>query len=427
MRLRTNRLALILTLALAAAGAGSWFLYGRYGTIRLNPTERAQLSSAAPCTREPRAQRMDCYRKALTDRVDRDGVAAAVATLEILANVDPDVYRDGHVYAHGIGIEGYLHFKSVPETFGACPVEFASGCGHGVIQAYLESQSTVDSTSLNRLCGPYRDPAAGRWQLFQCVHGTGHGLNMMYRGDLPRALGACNFLDIAWDREACYGGVFMENIMSEIAPHHPATELASAHEHSSRPAFKRLDPAEPLYPCSIMEAKYLRACYDIQTSAMLHYAKGNITKVARECDAAPLDWRPACHKSLGRDISSKARRDPRRTRRYCDQGDARYRPWCYLGAVKALIDWRASPADGLEFCRGLGDAPGWALCYQGVGEQVNSLAGPEGEREKLCAAAGRPVRVEACRYGAVLPGTMPPKDDSAPVPSTSARRGLSRW
>ncbi len=381
----------------------------------MNREARARLGAAAACTRMSRSLRGDCYHKAFTEIVRTDGVAGGIAALMAVTRVDRDAGRDGHVYAHGIGIEGYLSLHSVPAAFDHCPVEFASGCGHGVIQAYLESQATMDSVTINGLCSPYRAAGGPRWQLFQCVHGMGHGLNMMYGGDLPRALGTCDLLGEGWDRASCYGGAFMENIMEEIAPHHPASELTASHEHDhmnmGHSAFKRLDRAQPLYPCSIMAAKYLQPCYEIQTAAILHFNRGNIRKTAEVCDTAPEDMRPICYLSLGRDITAKAGRDPDRTRRYCDQGGEKYRRWCYFGAVKALIDWGARAEPGIRFCGVLGNARGSLLCYQAVGEQIRALVGPESDRASLCATAGRKEGIEACRYGAGIPGSTLPKDE----------------
>jgi hypothetical protein len=402
---------------LFGAGAAGTAAAVRTGPLRLNPTTYTALGPAAPCTRKARSEREACYRSALTGVVREKGVASAIATLDAIARVDRDAGRDGHVYAHGIGIEGYLHLRSVPAAFDHCPVEFASGCGHGVIQAYLESQSAVDSVTINALCSPYRRPDQPQWQLFQCVHGMGHGLDMMYGGDLPRALGTCDLLMDGWDRASCYGGAFMENIMEEVAPHHPASELAASHEHDhmamnmGTSTFKRLDRSQPLYPCSIMAPKYLQPCYEIQTAAILHYNRGNIEKAAAVCDTAPDDMAPVCYRSLGRDITSKAGRDPEKTRRYCDLGTEKYRKWCYFGAVKALIDWDARVEAGLVFCGVLGNAPGSVLCYHAVGEQVRALVGPQAEREKLCAGASGKDGIEACRYGAGIPGSVLPKEE----------------
>lgn len=401
-------------LAILAAGAGGVVLAHRYGPLHFDAAGRARLGGASECIALSRSARADCYRGALTTEVARTGVAGAIAALQTLAGVDPDVNRDGHVYAHGIGIEGYLRARNVPGTFDDCPDQFSSGCGHGVIQAYLESQSGIDSVTVNALCAPYHAPGRTQWQLFQCVHGAGHGLIMMYRGDLPRALGTCDLLAEGWDRASCYGGAFMENIMSAIAPHHPASELAASHEHEQmgHEAFKKLDPEQPLYPCSIMAERYLQPCYEIQTAAILHFNRGSVKATAAICNTAPADMRPICYRSLGRDITSKARRDPVRTRRLCDQSEEGYRAWCYFGAAKALVDWAAKPEDGLELCREVGTARGALVCFRAVGEQIRALGGLEPERERHCAVAGRAEAIEACRFGAGIVGSRQPRDDS---------------
>ena len=414
MKLNSNAVGVMAAILLFAGGAGGAYCAVRYGPLRMNQAVRAQLGAAAPCTRVSRSLRGECYRNAFTETARAQGVAAAIASLQAVARLDREVNREGHLYAHAIGIEGYQHLRSVPAAFDHCPVDFASGCGHGVIQAYLENQSAMDSLTINGLCAPYHRLDQPRWQLFQCVHGIGHGLDMMYGGDLPRALGGCDLLGEPWDRVSCYGGAFMENIMEELAPHHPATQMVAGHAHDHMnmgpSGFKRLNRAQPLYPCSIMAPKYLRPCYEIQTAAILHFNGGSVRKTGQVCDTAPDDMRPVCYGSLGRDITTKAGRNPEKTRDYCDQGVEKYRKWCYFGAVKALIDWQARAEAGLTFCGVLGNAPGSLLCYQGAGEQIRALVGPESRRATLCAVAPRKVGEAACRYGAGIPGSSPPKD-----------------
>jgi len=365
----------------------------------------------SPCAKEKKQARQACYRKELRERLTLGGVAGAMDRLRALATTDKSVYRDGHVYAHGIGIDGYLISRNVPWAFDQCSTDFSSGCAHGVIQAFLETQPHVDSLTLNALCAPYRVAESARWKLFQCVHGIGHGLDMMYRGDLPSALDSCELLDEQWDRESCYGGVFMENIMGEIAPHHPASQLASSHEHH-RGSWKRLDSTDLLYPCSIMEPRHLRSCYEIHTSAILKFTGNDVAKTAAVCNTAPEALRPICYLSLGRDLTSRALRDPGKTKRLCQQSSEPYRRWCYYGAVKALVDWAASAEAGMTFCRRLGDEPGALLCFQGLGEQIQALAAKATERERLCSTASRADAVEACRFGAGIRLTKPPNLES---------------
>ncbi len=354
----------------------------------------------APCLDRPRDERPDCYTAAIRTMVQKNGVAQTLATLQTLAAADPAVERGGHVYAHGIGIEAFLHFRETRETFAACTTDFASGCKHGVIQAYLESQTAIDSATINALCAPYRVAQGSTWQLFQCVHGMGHGLDMMYRGDLPKALAACDLLAETWDRDSCFGGAFMENIVAEVAPHHPSAELVESHQHHT--GFKRLDPDDLLYPCSIMESRHLIPCYQIQTTAMLHFTGGSYRKTAVACESAPLDLIRICYQSLGRDIAGRVARHHGKIRNRCGKTGAEFRPWCYYGAAKAIIDWEADTGDAMAFCASLGDEAGRARCYRAVGEQVKALFASESERSARCATATRPDGVDECRIGAEL-------------------------
>src|SRR5260370_311377 len=151
-----------------------------------------------------------------------------------------------------------------------CGEGFSSGCRHGVIQAYFEARDKVTQPEVEALCQPFKGATASRWVLFQCVHGMGHGLTMLYSHDLPRALTDCDLLGDGWDRESCYGGAFMESVINATAPQHPATMLSAHSHHHMRPTtIKALDPADPLYPCSTMYERYLAACYLMQTSGMI--------------------------------------------------------------------------------------------------------------------------------------------------------------
>jgi hypothetical protein len=403
-RPRARRVAKLTAVA-AAIGIAIGVLYQR-GAFRPNgPPGSPERALAERCRPKPKDQQQNCYLEGLERLMGEVGVGGAMTTLKALAANDPRVDRAGHVYAHGVGIKAYLRFQDVPATFGQCPTDFSSGCGHGVIQAYLQSQEGLDSAAVNTLCAAYRRPDVSQWQLFQCVHGTGHGLVMMYGGDLPAALVTCDQLRSGWDRDSCYGGAFMENIMEATSPHHPASELAASHGGHHQQTFKAIDSTDLLYPCSVVAERYHRSCYEIQTAAIFKLVKGKIDKASAACDTAPEPMRPTCYASLGRDISARARRDPDRSRKYCHQTGESNRPWCYFGAAKALVDWEAKPTAGLALCERLGWKRGTALCYRAVGEQVATLFPKFPDRESACRAAAEEKAIAACRWGAMIPGS----------------------
>ena len=370
---------------------------------RLTPAGKRGPGDA--CKRFAGEQRGTCYATLLSDRLKRHGVADAVATLDAIAAADPDAAEHAHEYAHGIGIEAYGLSQDIPATFTACGDGFSSGCRHGVIQAYFESRDQVTQSEVEALCRPFKSPGASRWVLFQCVHGMGHGLTMLYGHDLRRALTDCDLLSDGWDRESCYGGAFMENVINATAPHHPATMLAAhGHHHMSMGStFKALDPADPLYPCSTMADKYLHACYQMQTSVMLNLNHGDIGNAAKSCEKAPSQVRPVCFQSLGRDITSYTARDPQKTSDLCHKAAEPYRPACYFGAVKALVDWTATTPAAFAFCGIVAHEVGGPTCYRALGEEIATLLAATPEREAECVKAEEPESRNACRRGAGVP------------------------
>jgi hypothetical protein len=362
--------------------------------------------AAGACGDRSGDERQACLARLLSDRLNNRGLGAAVAALDELAAANPDVAEHAHEYAHGIGIEAYGKSPDIVATFAACGDNYSSGCRHGVIQAYFESRHQVTQPEVEGLCQPFKSPAQSRWVLFQCVHGMGHGLTMFHGHDLPRALTDCDLLADGWDRESCYGGAFMESIINATTPHHPASQLAAqGHHHPPQTTFRAIDPKDPLYPCSIMADRYLHACYQMQTSIMLNLNKGDIGHAARSCERAPAHIRSVCFQSLGRDATSYSARDPQKTADLCHKASEPYRPACYFGAAKALVDWTATTDAAFAFCKIVASEAGGPTCYQALGEEVATLLAAVTERDRECRRAEQEWAVEACRHGAQVPSS----------------------
>ena len=371
------------------------------------------ISSHKRCGSLRGEKKVDCYSKILDSLAARGEVRVAMGTLARLGSLDEDVKRDGHVFAHGIGITAGKRGGDVAKTFAMCDESNQSGCYHGVIQAYFDAAKSIGPKEVNDLCNAFRGPTADRWLLFQCVHGEGHGLTMIHGHDLPKALAGCDQLLDSWDRRSCYGGAFMENIVNVTNPHHPARELGSKHEnmegmdHRAQSKFKAMDPADPLYPCSIMAEQYLESCYEMQTSVMLHLNHGDMRAAAKTCDTAPAKMRYVCYQSLGRDISSYSLQDHEKAIEMCSLGTPKYQPWCYVGLVKNFIDLNARANDGVAFCRRLRGEPNKVKCYEAVGEEIGTLRNDSEGRRALCEPS-EPAFLDACLFGARVSSFEPP-------------------
>src|SRR5206468_2613061 len=118
---------------------------------------------------------------------------------------------------------------------------------------------------------------------YNCVHGLGHGFMGVLDNEVFKSLETCDTLTDDWERESCYGGVFMENTMSEENPGNLS---------------KYLKPDQPLYPCTDVETKYKNECYKMQTSHALRTQGNDFGKVFGLCSKVEDEFRPTCYQSL---------------------------------------------------------------------------------------------------------------------------------
>lgn len=351
----------------------------------------------------------DCYEAQFVWLAASGSVKLAMGALGRLGSIDPEVQRGGHQYAHAIGITAGAKRGDVATTFTQCSEAFQSGCYHGVIQAWFAGLDSIAAADANALCAPFRADESLRWIRFQCVHGMGHGLTTLHDHDLPKGLAGCDLLSDGWDRQACYSGAFMENIVNVTNPHHPGGKLAPGHDmadmkdmegmdHDHGVRFKPIDPSDQHYPCSAVAERYLSACYSMQTSVMLYNNKSDMAATARECDRAPLTMRLTCYTSLGRDISSYSNQNHAAAIRMCSLGTPKYQPWCYFGLVKNIIDLDARAEDGMSLCKDVRGTPNKAICYTAVGEQISLLATAPEKKTAMCSSAESEY-VDACLFG----------------------------
>ncbi len=348
--------------------------------------------------------KIPCYEKELIPLVDAGGPKLAMGALMQVAKGDRDVRGFGHVYAHAIGMHAFDADRNVERTFSSCTDAFQSGCYHGVIEAYFASSGRVDSSSVRQLCGPWSQPGVYGWLRFQCVHGLGHGLTMHYAHDLVSALAGCDLLAESWDRESCYGGAFMENVVDATEPHHGMPGMAMAEEARR---FKQVDANDLNYPCTILAERYLTSCYQNQVSVIMHFDDHDMPRVASDCMKVPERYRHMCFTGFGTDINSLVIGDHQEAIHLCGTAPEQYRDWCIIGVVKNIIDVTAKTADGVSFCREVGGQHLKSRCYEAVGEESLSLEKAPEVRETLCGVS-EPAYVEACRYGARLITIAPP-------------------
>jgi hypothetical protein len=323
--------------------------------------------------------------------LEKQGTAAALDQLERLAAADSAILGDGHPLAHALGRFSFTHYGSASKAFSQCKELFQSGCYHGVLEAYFIANPDFTGQDVAGLCSTLVTGNQTTFVKFQCVHGLGHGLTMYFEHDIFDALKYCDYLPTTWDRESCYGGVFMENIVFY------QTKDSGAHgDHAHHETF--LDPADPLYPCNAVGQRYLYQCYLMQTSAILTFNGYDFAKAFTTCAKVEQAFIPICYQSLGRDISGYTLRDTDKSLFLCALDKGEYMKHCIVGVVKNFIDVTWTTDQAYDFCRKAAEETKEA-CYTAIGEQLLGLQPDPGARAADCAKSEERY-LNACRAAA---------------------------
>jgi hypothetical protein len=187
------------------------------------PTETSE--AAADCS-GALATDDACHRERYRGLVRGPGVEAAFAELKADSEKSELVRANCHQLVHVIGRAAAERYGDVSSTYARGDDFCWSGYYHGVMEGVV-AQIGADKVleQANALCGDLGGHPKYSFYHYDCVHGLGHGFMAVYEHKLFAALGACDALTDGWERDRCYGGVFMENTMARDHSGHPPEYL----------------------------------------------------------------------------------------------------------------------------------------------------------------------------------------------------------
>ena len=245
-----------------------------------------------------------------------------------------------HQLVHVVGRAAGDKFGDVAKAYEQGDDFCWSGYYHGVMESVISKIGYQEIRSkLNTVCASASRDQQYSFHHYNCVHGLGHGVMAVNNGELFDGLRTCDSLTDSWERESCFGGVFMENIMSEANPDHRS---------------KYLKNDDLMYPCNAVARAYKQQCYLMQTSHALQVNGYNFDEIFTLCGKVENDFLSTCYQSVGRDASGSTISDLARTRDICMKGrDFNARSNCFIGAVKDFISYYHSNERGEELCAAL--------------------------------------------------------------------------
>jgi len=320
--------------------------------------QRAPSGAAVDCS-GAKATDYACYQERYQDLVREFGVKAAFGDLKDEYEKNEFVKSQCHQMTHVIGRAAANLYGDLSSTYGNGDNFCWSGYYHGAMEAVVAKigpDKILDEA--NTVCTDLGNHQKQSFYHYNCVHGLGHGFMGIQENELFKSLETCDTLTDEWERESCYSGVFMENVMALDNPSHP-------------PKYLKAD--QPLYPCTDVETKYKSECFKMQTSYALQTQDYDFARVFDLCGGVEDDYRPTCYQSLGRDASGQSVSDVAKTKGICmlDE-DYEARSNCVEGAVMDFISYYHGDAQAKELCGSL-EADLRDVCLQTTEEFYNAF------------------------------------------------------
>jgi hypothetical protein len=278
--LRTPAIVVLTILAVVTIGAAA----GKHRLIAGDSSFGA-LETAAACEGAA-ALDFECHQAHLRRLVQTEGVDAAFAELKTDFAAIGLVRAGCHELTHAIGRAAADLSGGIPDAYAAGDPFCSAGYYHGAAEAVIVHLGAATALqNADTICADLGPDESRSIVDRNCAHGVGHGFMHVYANDVPLALAGCDALSDGWERESCYGGVFMENTVAALVdPSQPTTFV---------------DPSRPLFPCDTVADRYRKQCYAKQAAYALYTLDSDFTRAFALCATVTSAFQPSCHEGLG--------------------------------------------------------------------------------------------------------------------------------
>lgn len=292
-------------------------------------------------------------------------------TMKHLADLEP-TQGDCHQQAHKAGRFGYELTKE--KAFSECIDACHSGCYHGTTESFFNDRGTENlAENIKLIC-----PSGYSTACIHSIHGIGHGLMAWTDYEIFDALKSCDLIPSF--KETCYTGIFMENIVGGLQSEATQEERVSRAGH-----FTTFLNTNPHYPCTIVNEKYKSSCYFYQTSRMVQLLNYDFSKVAAECLKAPKEYYKDCFESMGRDVSSVNRTNPKNAVISCEEApDGTHRLACHKGILQDMFWDKTGKEEALLFCGYLNSQQEQSNCYTTLIVRAKELFDKQSDLVAFC-------------------------------------------
>ena len=260
-----------------------------------------------------------CFKQASEKILKEVPLALIFQVIEENEKKSTELFQYCHEFLHFVGQVNYTEVGDPAKALKqGNPLCFA-GYYHGVLEGFLKANSLFDPEDIAKEMPTICEDLTIEKDRNECLHGLGHALMFATNSDLPKSLQLCDFLPSEADRSWCYSGIFMENSTSSTNKDHPSQYLKKD---------------DPMYPCNILENKYLAMCYTLQGFYFAEISGYDWEKTGQMCLKVPKPYDESCFNSIGQSQVGFTT-DPKIMKANCELNPEFVQP-CYIGLVGAL-------------------------------------------------------------------------------------------
>jgi len=299
---------------------------------------------------------------------------------ELIEKYDQSEYPC-HETSHHLGMWLVGH-TSLEKSLEIAKQMCGGGIFHGIFQNYLALENFHNQTPEQidiDLCPKDENPySIFRWQ---CLHGIGHGLTVLYDYDVVSAVQRCDEFATGFEQISCSKGVFMENV-------------GQFFEYKQG----NFDESDIYYPCNKTEIKYAPSCYHYQSSMILLKNEFDVEKSFEDCKRIiPEEISDYCIHGIGRQLSDQMRGSVARAQILC-QADEQIKEntsMCLRGMVMTLINRNSDMSKGFEFCNII-DNDYKKDCYDALGKWSLMIRQEHNNRKNECGKSENDFYEDIC-------------------------------
>ncbi len=331
------------------------------------------LSKMADCTYNQNYS-SSCYSKISDDFTARFSLREILDTFQKNEKLT-EIFSHCHEVTHYLSRNEYEKVGNIPDVYAECTEACHGGCYHGALESHFMKKGiplySDDSVILNEVRDVCETPQEHSYQRIydECVHGIGHAMMFITNGDLPYSLKLCDGLNSIKDREGCYSGVFMESSSSSTSRDHPG---------------KFVNPDDPMYPCNILEERYLKLCYTYQSSYFSIITRYDWEKTIDLCNQVPELYRNGCFMIVGSNQVGYTQNFTVMKEDCYLIEELEMRKRCVQGVVSGLSGrYGGNESMVIEFCS-IVDVQDKEICYKEMAFQVSVWSRNEQELIDKC-------------------------------------------